>query len=97
MIIWPTVLQVALSFCTFSCERTIDAGDRAIAVESHSLWSGVETACHEASSTIECGKLKLEVTADSIEMANGKTVAIPPAGKAGAAQVAAFSCTDCYT
>jgi hypothetical protein len=82
MVIWPTVLRVALSLCTFSCGQTIDVGGRTIAVESHSLWSGVEIACHETSSTIECGRHKLEVTADSIELAEGKKVAIPPDCKA---------------
>jgi hypothetical protein len=81
MVIWPTVLRVALSLFTFG--GSTDVGGRTIAVESHSPWSGVVTfAGNEASSTIQCGNQKLEVTADSIKIVDGKTVAIPPDCKA---------------
>jgi hypothetical protein len=82
MSILPTVLSVALSLCSFSISGTTEVAGRTIAAESTGLFSGVAFADHKASSTVKCGKHKMEVTADAIQITGGQTIAIPSTCKA---------------
>jgi hypothetical protein len=82
MTILPTVLSVAISLVSFGVGGSTNVAGRTISAETTGLFSGVAFADHKASSTVKCGKHKLEVTADELQIAGGKTIAIPPTCKA---------------